>query len=505
MRHWLGLLCVVGWAAAAWGDGCYFPERAVKKVPDIPSQRALLTWRDGVETLVISSTLDSEAQKLGWIIPLPAVPTTMEKADPGMLKTLAFCVQPWITHDNIRTARRTTIFLAWALGVLWATVFRVKTILDALMLLFLLGVLSVLVFAGIGTAGGMLGQSVLGTSIERTARVGAYDVTVLKAKSPLALNNWLATNQYAALPDNAAGVVAEYIQQGWVFTAIQLARTEPGRNTPHPIKLVFPAAQAVYPWKLTAAVGGAPELELFVVGKERAGLKGLPTEHCERFGVEPAEVKRFSGQWTTIGHPEVMPLLWWGCVLTKLAGKVNSADDLRMEWSEYAPYRQTLYTANGAWGTAWMAGNFVLGGLSVLGVIVFFRRLRLPGGARFYFWNLGCWVAGAVALTVVLTYFCLPKLPAGQFATTRRLYMVGREKEYCDFLGERVRATPGLRAQSEEEIASALLADHWRENPYQGDGMRHESTPGNFTVRKVDGRIRISVYDRSGEPVTQDY
>ena len=92
-------LAVLFSASAAMGDGCYIPEHAVRKIPEIPAQRAVLSWKDGVETLVISSALDSEAQKLGWIIPIPAVPRVIEKESPGALKTLNFCIQPKITHD----------------------------------------------------------------------------------------------------------------------------------------------------------------------------------------------------------------------------------------------------------------------------------------------------------------------------------------------------------------------------------------------------------------------
>ena len=96
-------------ASVAFGDGCYIPERAVRKIPEIAAQRAVLSWKDGVETLVISSALDSEAQTLGWIIPVPAVPTTMEKATPGALKTLDFCIQPKITHDLSQEVRATIL------------------------------------------------------------------------------------------------------------------------------------------------------------------------------------------------------------------------------------------------------------------------------------------------------------------------------------------------------------------------------------------------------------
>ena len=66
------VIAVLTLASDVFGDGCYIPERAVRKIPEIPAQRAVLSWKDGHETLVISSTLDSKSQRLGWIIPLPA-------------------------------------------------------------------------------------------------------------------------------------------------------------------------------------------------------------------------------------------------------------------------------------------------------------------------------------------------------------------------------------------------------------------------------------------------
>ena len=44
---------------AARADGSYFPEQAFTTLPTIPTQRALLCYRDGVETLLVESTLDT--------------------------------------------------------------------------------------------------------------------------------------------------------------------------------------------------------------------------------------------------------------------------------------------------------------------------------------------------------------------------------------------------------------------------------------------------------------
>jgi len=63
----LALLLTVVAPAAVIADGCYIPAQAVRKIPNIPFQRALITWTGGVETLVVSSALDSESQRIGWI------------------------------------------------------------------------------------------------------------------------------------------------------------------------------------------------------------------------------------------------------------------------------------------------------------------------------------------------------------------------------------------------------------------------------------------------------
>ena len=75
-------------ASTVLADGCYIPERAVRKIPEIAAQQAILSWKDGVETLVISSALDSESQKLGWIIPVPSAPGKDREG------------KPWHTEDD---------------------------------------------------------------------------------------------------------------------------------------------------------------------------------------------------------------------------------------------------------------------------------------------------------------------------------------------------------------------------------------------------------------------
>ena len=91
------LLLSVLLPAAAAADGFYIPE-VRRKLPDIPLQQAVLSWKGGVETLVVESTLDGEGNSFGWIIPVPSSPRSFEKVSPGLLRTLSFQVQPKLVH-----------------------------------------------------------------------------------------------------------------------------------------------------------------------------------------------------------------------------------------------------------------------------------------------------------------------------------------------------------------------------------------------------------------------
>ncbi len=55
----------------AAGDGVYFPEPAIPKMPEVPHQRALIQFRDGIETLVVESSFQSDSNSVGWVLPVP--------------------------------------------------------------------------------------------------------------------------------------------------------------------------------------------------------------------------------------------------------------------------------------------------------------------------------------------------------------------------------------------------------------------------------------------------
>jgi hypothetical protein len=354
--HYLGVLAVLLSASAARGDGCYIPEKAVRKIPEIPAQRALLSWKDGMETLVISSALDSEAQKVGWIIPIPAVPQTIEKASPGGLKTLNFCIAPDITHDLSPEITIAVVSVLIANLLMGTFLFKRERFIAITLLVFaafLLWSLLLPAAAGVSAHAAMKAGNV---QVEKSASVGSYDVRVLKSAKSDELNAWLDENGFSRLPAAADETIADYISQRWVFAAIKLSRTESGINAPHPIKMIFPAKEAVYPMRLTAIAGGSPRFEIFVIGSGSASCALLEEEFCDRFsrvvhdqGSGYETRTSFAGLTTHqgVGHPAICSLLWDNCVLTKFAGTVNSKDmtsDLRVSWKPFESHQQHFFT-----------------------------------------------------------------------------------------------------------------------------------------------------------------
>lgn len=82
-------------------DGKIYPAAAIKAIPDIPSQRALLVFRGNTETLIIENSFLGEGQDFGWILPVPVIPIQLESVSPGFLKTLNLTLHPEITHARM--------------------------------------------------------------------------------------------------------------------------------------------------------------------------------------------------------------------------------------------------------------------------------------------------------------------------------------------------------------------------------------------------------------------
>lgn len=345
-------------------DGCAFPPAAVKKIPEIPIQRAVLTWRDGQERMVIESTFKSEGERLGWVVPVPAAPTRFEAVTPGFAGQLEFITRPRVIHSSM------SFFFADHKILLLASLF---IFLGCVSVCFRLDGLSwhllvtLIVFFGFTLAfligptlgGGGSGVKPAGNpaiTIEKQSRVGNYQIEVLNAQTPKALSDWLSAHSFAPLTAESEPIVRQLIAEKWRFVAATLQRTGQGLLTPHPLALTFPAKDLVYPMRLTGLTGSPVYLEIFTVAERQASTPLIQTEYCNQFDELPMHAFEVVGkdnprpEMSIVDHGEKFGM-WSGCTLTRMTGTLTPAQmrsDLAFTWKEPKAYRRNFYSRAGA-------------------------------------------------------------------------------------------------------------------------------------------------------------
>lgn len=357
-----------------------------------------------------------------------------------------------------------------------------------------------------------------GAQVEKSVKVGSYDVRVLKAEKPGDLNAWLDENGFAALPEAAYEIVADYISKGWVFTAIKLSRAESGVNTPHPIRMSFASQRAVYPLKLTAIAGGVTEFEIFVIGNETATCRPLEEEYCDRFAVLSKDrgddyekgIALYQGEDTgcRIGHPSLCRLMWDGCVITKYTGSIAAADmneDIEFGWQPFSAFREIFYTRQGAWDTFCVRLIAVFGTWCMISMFLFRRRIRQPGGTVWYFTKAWLPILVLFALCGAVWYAAAPKLEPSDVQLSRMPSNFPRHLYH--FIQSQMESAPAMLHWPEPKIIQ-LIRDVASErnwvNPAGGE-INAEDSPGNFTIEQLPDKITFRVYDMAGGVMIAEY
>jgi len=502
-------------------DGCYFPEVATKKIPSIPVQRAILTWKDGAETLVISSELDSESQKLGWIIPLPTTPDRMQKCDPGSLKTINYCLQPKITHDLYQETKWSAIIGVIIILLLCFHLFNRKRFLDVIVLLALIVLICSLLLPSLGGGGGPTARLQSSVTVEKSAIVGNYEISVLKAASEKDLNSWLSGNGYMEFPRKATPIISEYIKKNWVFAAIKLTRSDIGASTPHPVRFDFKSSSPVYPMKLTALAGGNPFFEIVVIANNKVEWSRLKNEYCDFFSEGSERQYRSDNQelrvtyyrgltyGAKIAHPELIGLLWDKCVVTKMSGFIKSeemTDDLYFQTTDFQPYRNHFISATGCRYISIIV-FIVLAGLFIAVTVIMFRKqIPLPGGKKQYFIHILFPGIGLITLISIITYFVIPKLKGTEISTSTRGRTYNHALDLHDRIDKIIKENGDIYLEP-DNIISAIIQQSLSQvtNIILNEPVGNEMSPGNFTVTRQSDTIIVTVYDPTSEPMVFTY
>jgi hypothetical protein len=426
-------------------DGKYFPEKAYKVGPTIPTQRAILVYKDGIEKLTIESALDSKGRKFGWVIPLPSRPTEFKEASPGLIKTLDWTIQPKVTHDlKGKLARFGGVAVLVTLICLIMALTRPPVRVLLLVPVTVIGVLSTLVqpLHQVANSGGS-STYVPGVQVHDVQEIGSYDIVVLDANDAAALNTWLETNGFAGPTEADRAIVSDYIRGGWCFVATRLRREKDGYSKPHPLSMSFHAKAPVYPIRLTATAGNDLYLEL--------------------------------------------------------------ADDITLRLAAHEPYRKHYYSRRGA---SEKAVTFALGAWCVLLVslaIVFRKAMNQQGRHAVFFKRVAVPALLASLLTWATTYAVLPKVDTQSLGrgVPPRIYekvLQASRLIEASSIAEEHTYFAGMGRDETATLVANSYAAKGTINGFTGEPLTHEDSPGNYTIFQ-DGRgIVWRTYSLGGYP-----
>ena len=443
----------------ATADGKVFAPVAFAANVNIPDQRALICYTNGVERLVIETRFTGAGTNFAWVVPLPDQPV-VEEASPGLFPTLDYLFRPQIVHDVrpyfpgflaligvgylllcVRPVGRMNAldivacllvgysfnsseapglgliaFVALFGCVLLIRVAKLPAhavfggaMVIVVLLLLVLPSMSLAKTKAMSSAS----QDQAITILDRRL-VGVFETTTIASRDPGSLQTWLRENEFA-VPTNSAPVIDSYVKDGWVFVAAKVRRdqSDDHPSTPHPLSFTFKTGKPVYPMRLTGVDNGPLEVELYVFGAQRAVAPHLKVERCTR-PAYPYPPEYWSG-WTPETPNIVHPLLrrWTDGlpVATKLAATLTPADmrqDVWIEWTPFSETRSRLFSHAGAWiyASNWGAGVLAAG---LLACVVF---TWIVSGPQFRGRALARLAGGVTVPSMALVgmvYLALPK------------------------------------------------------------------------------------------------
>jgi hypothetical protein len=511
------VLLLLPLSPGALADGIYIGETAYKVPPSIPSQLAILAYRDGTETLIIESALEAEGTQFGWIIPVPAQPTRFEKTSPGVLKTLSLAIGPKVIHETrgLRFFAFTMLFVValWSIIIiLWKPENP-----DRLFIRILLYTLFVLLFFSMFMfhLGVDIGMD-YAVAVKDIQQVGSYEIAVLDANSPEGLNRWLQSNGFVTLNEDESSVVTDYISEGWYFIAAKLQRQGGGYSEPHPVAITFPFEKPVYPMRLTAFATDELYLEIAVISDQTVSTPLLTLECSDTYCLKPDAARAFGygtplkalvGQKyeQMVGHPDASSVLWEGCVISKLAGVLGPkqmAKDLEFEMGPATHKQKRYFSYTAALWTAVSMG-IVLWSLAMLVTTShFYQRIKNQNGIVFYMRKVLLPVTLISAVLALAIYAALDKTRVQTLSGSHPALRRDIEMGWLDYpmkeATENHEELAHVGADELREFVAQHYADSDIRNRYTGERIIEEDSPGNYTIFEDERGVVWRSYTSEG-------
>jgi hypothetical protein len=496
---------VWGLSTAAFADGKLFP-KAVYAPVEIPDQRALIHYADGVQTLVVETSFIGEGNDFAWVVPLPAAPR-IEAVSAGVFRTLEHQFQPRVILSVTR----------WWLGIIALWVLLGLATLAVCQRRYAPGVLFFLMAGALGAILWMmfmpaLSKARMGASAATTVKIldrqqaGIFETTTISSSDPEALLEWLRENGFGIEPE-VEPVVADYAQERWVFVAAKINRQEePSMNSAvHPLAFTFQTEKPVYPLRLTGVGNGACLIDLYVFGPGRAQVRGFKVKHCERPVYNQAGVgPQFTSRQLRIRHKEISRLVQDAPVATKLTGHLTAREMEKDAYISWKPFRSTqaaLYTrdaaADAGVNIGAMLAMFGCGGLVLAGRRFAWSKRMFLGG------HVLLLSAGAIAAG--LFFVTVPKIDRELLRSFRAsTFQAERLERLGEILGEILEVElKHERAQFAAQLntferAHELFLDYQVWNMFTAERIRLEASPGNYILREVSSGLELVWHDADG-------
>ncbi len=403
---------IFAFPATTFADGKFFRRLEVADEPGISTQRAVVAFKDGVETLIVQSDIESAGKSVGWLLPLPAEPTLIEACQPMTLNALTQIVTP----DFANSKSGLMIFFLALMGLtIYACLDHVHCKKNSIKRghLISLFTLLILIMISLFMVPSLMGvrAKVAGGDVEilQSTKAGVYDVSIINAQNGDAVTEWLTSNGFAC-PPSATPVLNEYIKDDWCFLAAKVLPETTGDVTHHPLRVSFPTSQAIYPLRLTGSDGAHIQLDLFVIADKQAATSKMKTwvsqgmkveNNYRRFArYETSRPPIFSGRGilsARIGLPDVSDLMWTGCTLTRLRGNLSTRDmenDLTLEWTDGKDWQIELHDRKSASS---------LSAIAAAATVILVLPLFVPTATRQgWTWHRFAWKRLPITLTAAM-------------------------------------------------------------------------------------------------------
>ena len=263
-------------SSSAVADPCgmvppiYIPPDDVRtSISRIGAQRTYVSFRSGIETIALRPGFAGSVDEFGMLIPFPSPPAVRKIEDDTFSHLEAALAPPKVQVQIYDPRRERMMAMGYAVPAARSAVAEADKAEE-----------------------GLRYDEV---RVLRQEAVGMYQVAVLEAGSPAALQKWMTRNDYR-YPEGMDDVTGEYLAEGWCFVAIKATvgqgagvRPRPGMRSTDPalpagasfdghvqgMAFRFRTEAPVVPMRLSVFNGADPRNVVYMLTDEPVKINGI--------------------------------------------------------------------------------------------------------------------------------------------------------------------------------------------------------------------------------------